>query len=78
VRPAFDRPFVKEFTVRLAADVPAVLSGLRGAGFLAGLPLGGWFPHLPDAVAVAVTERRTRAEIDALAAALRDQLARHA
>ena len=69
---------VKEFTVRLAADVPAVLAGLRDAGFLAGLPLGPWFPDLPDALAVAVTEKRTRAEIDALAAALRDQLAKHA
>ncbi|HEX4609485.1 MAG TPA: aminomethyl-transferring glycine dehydrogenase subunit GcvPA [Urbifossiella sp.] len=78
VRLAFDRPFVKEFTVRLAADVPAVLAGLRAAGFLAGLPLGGWFPDLPDGLAVAVTEKRTKAEIDALAAALRDQLARHA
>ncbi|HYH66624.1 MAG TPA: aminomethyl-transferring glycine dehydrogenase subunit GcvPA [Urbifossiella sp.] len=78
VRPAFDRPFVKEFTVRLAADVPAVLAGLRGAGFLAGLPLGEWFPDLPDAVAVAVTEKRTKAEIDALAAAFREQLAKSA
>ena len=78
MRLAFDRPFVKEFTVRLAADVPAVLAGLRDAGFLAGLPLGEWFPDLPDAVAVAVTEKRTKAEIDALAAAFREQLAKHA
>ncbi len=78
VRLAFDRPFVKEFTVRLAADVPAVLAGLRDAGFLAGLSLGDWFPEFPDALAVAVTEKRTKTEIDALAAAFRDQLARHA
>lgn len=76
VKPAFDRPFVKEFTVRLAADVPATLAALRGAGFLAGLPLGGWFPDLPDAVAVAVTEKRTKAEIDALVSAVRAQLAK--
>jgi glycine dehydrogenase subunit 1 len=33
--------------------------------------LGRWYPELKDSLIVAVTEKRTRAEIDALAATLR-------
>ena len=34
----------------------------------AGVPLGRWYPELADCLLVAVTEKRTRAEIDRLAA----------
>ena len=40
------------------------------AGFLAGVPLGQWYPELDDCFLVAVTEKRTKQEIDALARAL--------
>ena len=39
-------------------------------GFFAGLPAGRWYPRLQDVVTVAVTEKRTKAEIDGLTAAL--------
>ena len=39
------------------------------AGYHAGLPLGQWYPALKDCVTVAVTEKRTKADIDGLAAA---------
>jgi glycine dehydrogenase subunit 1 len=39
------------------------------SGFHAGLALGTWYPGLADCVSVAVTEKRTREEIDALVAA---------
>ena len=42
---------------------------MLSAGFHAGLHLGRWFPALEDSLSVAVTEKRTRAEIDALATA---------
>jgi len=71
----FARPFFKEFALRVPGDVPAVLAGLRAAGYLAGLPLGRWYPELADAITVAVTEKRTREEIDGLAAALAGRLA---
>jgi len=66
----FNRPFFKEFTVRLSGDVPATLSRLRKAGYLAGLQLGRWYREFNDSVVVAVTEKRTRSEIDGLATAL--------
>ena len=66
----FRTPFVKEFTLRLKGDVPTLLARLRDAGYHAGLPLGRWYPQLADCMTVAVTEKRTKAEIDGLVAAL--------
>jgi glycine dehydrogenase subunit 1 len=63
----FVRPFFKEFTVRLPGDVPAALARLLARGYHAGLPLGRWYPALGDCVSLAVTEKRTRQEIDGLA-----------
>jgi glycine dehydrogenase subunit 1 len=65
-------PFFKEFTVRLGASAPAVRDALVDRGFLAGVP-APWIGD--DALVVAVTERRTRAQIDALATALAEVLA---
>jgi glycine dehydrogenase subunit 1 len=70
VGPAFDRPFFKEFTVRIEGDVPALLTRLLAEGYHAGLHLGRWYRNLNDCLAVAVTERRTRHEMDGLAATL--------
>jgi glycine dehydrogenase subunit 1 len=74
VRLAFDRPFFKEFTVRVPGDVSGLLAGLVDDGYLAGLPLGRYYPHLADCVSIAVTEKRSKAEIDGLAAALTKRL----
>lgn len=70
VKPRFNRPFFKEFTLSLPGDVRATLARLLRAGYHAGLPLGQWYPDLKDCLSVAVTEKRTKAEIDGLAAAL--------
>jgi glycine dehydrogenase subunit 1 len=74
VRPRFQRPFFKEFTVQVNGDVPSLLSRLLADGYHAGLPLGRWYPALADCVSVAVTEKRTRPEIDGLVAAYEKQL----
>jgi glycine dehydrogenase subunit 1 len=70
VRLRFDRPFFKEFTLQVRGDVPALLGRLLEAGYHAGLHLGRWYPDLNDCLSVAVTEKRTRTEIDGLAAAI--------
>jgi glycine dehydrogenase subunit 1 len=69
------QPFFKEFTLTLPADPAEVCRRLADRGHLAGLPLTGLVPGLQDGLLVAVTERRTRAEIDALAADLGEVLA---
>ncbi len=67
----FDRPFFKEFVVRSAGGgIDARLQRALDAGYLAGVPLGRWYPELADSLLVTVTEKRSREEIDGLAAAL--------
>jgi len=69
---AFNAPIFKEFVIRdRDGRVDELLSEARDAGFLAGVPLGPWYPELDDCFLVAVTEKRTKLEIDALASALK-------
>ena len=67
----FARPTFKEFVVRLRGGRvhEAIAAGLQ-AGIFAGVPLGRWYPSLADCLLVAVTEKRTQAEIDRLAEVL--------
>ncbi len=67
-----DAPFFKEFALRLPRPAGEVRDALLERGILAGVPLP---PPEEDTLLVAVTERRTRAEIDAFAAALGEVLA---
>lgn len=68
---AFDRPFFKEFVVRTPAAPGEIVTRLADDGLLAGIDLGR-FPSLEieDGLLIAVTERRTRAQIDRLVEAL--------
>jgi glycine dehydrogenase subunit 1 len=69
---AFDAPTFKEFVIRdRQASVDELLSNALAAGFLAGVPLGQRYPELSDCILVAVTEKRTKNEIDALASQFR-------
>ncbi len=64
----FDAPVFKEFALRLNdRPVDEFLAAAAERGIYAGAPLGRWFPELNDCLLVAVTEKRTRCEIDALA-----------
>jgi glycine dehydrogenase subunit 1 len=65
----FRRPFFKEFTLRLPGDITGLVSRLLRAGYHAGLPLGRWYPDLRDCLSIAITEKRTREEIEGLAKA---------
>jgi glycine dehydrogenase subunit 1 len=70
-RRAFDKPTFKEFVIRDRDHaVQQCLADATEAGYLAGVPLGRWYPELEDCFLVAVTEKRTADEIDGLAAAL--------
>jgi glycine dehydrogenase subunit 1 len=62
-----DRPVVREFAVELGAPVGAVIARCREQGVNPGYPLGREYPEHADGLLVAITERRTRAEIDRLA-----------
>ena len=66
-----DAPFFKEFALRLPRSVAEVCESLLDRGVLAGVPLA---QAGEDILLVAVTERRTRAQIDAYADALAEVL----
>ena len=74
VRLRFAQPFFKEFTLELPQAIPGFLSRMLHRGYHAGLPLGQWLPALASCVSVAVTEKRSRAEIDSLVAAYEAEL----
>ncbi len=75
VEPLHDAPVVREFAVRLDAPVDAVLDRVAGDGIAAGYPLGSEYPEFEDGLLVAITERRSREDIDRLAAALEAAIA---
>jgi glycine dehydrogenase subunit 1 len=63
----FKAPFFKEFVVQTTARrVDRLLAGCRERGVLAGVPLERFDERLSDCFLVAVTEKRTRREIDQL------------
>ncbi len=70
----YQRPFFKEFTLHLPGDIPSLLRRLLAAGYHAGLPLGQWYPDRSDCLTTAVTEKRSKAEIDGLRTALAESL----
>jgi glycine dehydrogenase subunit 1 len=60
----------KEFAVRTGRPAREALAAARALGVYAGYPLGRDYAGLDDALLVAVTEKRTVAEIDRLVEAL--------
>jgi glycine dehydrogenase subunit 1 len=66
VEPAAGAPVLREFAVRTPVVAELVVDRMAEEGFLAGVPL---HDEYGDGLLVAVTERRTRAEIDAYVAA---------
>ena len=63
-------PFAREFALRIPADPEGVVAVMAERGYLAGIPLGADYPELGRVLLVAVTEKRTREELDGFAAAL--------
>lgn len=63
-------PTFNEFAVRLPKPAESVIAALRGQGFHAGLPLESVGRGGPNDLLIAVTEKRTREELDAFAQAL--------
>jgi glycine dehydrogenase subunit 1 len=65
-----DAPVVREFAVRLAVPVDDVLERCAAEGIAAGFPLGADYPEHADGLLVAITERRSRQDIDRLGDAI--------
>ncbi|MBI1831226.1 MAG: aminomethyl-transferring glycine dehydrogenase subunit GcvPA [Planctomycetes bacterium] len=70
----FKKPFFKEFTIQAPGDATTLLQKLLAAGYHGGLDLGRWYPSLGNCISIAVTEKRTRAELDGFVAAFKAAL----
>jgi glycine dehydrogenase subunit 1 len=64
------QPVVREFAIELSAPVGAVVARCREQGVNPGYPLGREYPEHAGGLLVAITERRTKADIDRLAGVL--------
>jgi glycine dehydrogenase subunit 1 len=62
-----EAPIVREFALRLDAPVPEVLDRLAEQGIGGGYPLARDYPEHQEGLLVALTERRSRADIDRFA-----------
>ena len=65
-----DQPVVREFAVRLAAPVDRVIERCAAAGVNPGYRLGVDYDEYEDGLLVAITEQRSKADIDRLAEVL--------
>jgi len=72
---AHDQPVVREFALRLDAPVAQVVARCRERGVDPGYPLLTDYPEHGDCLLVAITEQRTRSDIDRLAEALEAAIA---
>ena len=57
-------PTFNEFSVSLPKPAAALVEGMLKEGITAGVPLGGFYKGLENAMVVTVTEKRTKKEID--------------
>jgi glycine cleavage system P protein (glycine dehydrogenase) subunit 1 len=65
-----EAPVVREFAVRIEAPVPGVLDRVAEEGIAAGYWLGREYPEYEHGLLIALTERRSKEDIDRLADAL--------
>ncbi len=67
---AWEAPFFNEFAVKCPIGAEKVIQALSNKKILAGYPLGRSYPELEDHLLIAVTEKRTKQEMDDLLAGL--------
>lgn len=67
-------PTFNEFTVCLPKDANTVIEAMIDKGFAAGFPLGRYYPGMEKYMIVAVTEKRTKEEIENYAQAMKEVL----
>jgi glycine dehydrogenase subunit 1 len=66
----YQAPRFNEFVVQTPRPATEIVAELAAQNIFAGLPLSRYYPTMTNALLVCVTEKHTRAQIDALAAAL--------
>ena len=70
----FEGPHFKEIVLETPIPGRELVRSLAKRGVLAGPALGSWYPDLDNCVLLAVTERRTASDVDALVEAIEKEL----
>jgi glycine dehydrogenase subunit 1 len=70
-----DAPVAREFALRTRAPVAELLDRCAQRGIAAGYPLAREYPEYEDGLLVAITERRTKEQIDLLAEVMAEAIA---
>ncbi|MFQ5906091.1 MAG: glycine dehydrogenase, partial [bacterium] len=68
----FSAPFFKEFAVKCPVKPESLIASLVEKGFIPGVALGRLDRSLSDLLLIAVTENRTKSEMDALVSMLKE------
>jgi glycine dehydrogenase subunit 1 len=68
----FKGPFVREFAVRTPKPVRDLVLNLMDKGVLPGVDAGRWYPSMKNCLIIALTEKRTDADIAALVKGLKE------
>ncbi|HEX6818363.1 MAG TPA: aminomethyl-transferring glycine dehydrogenase subunit GcvPA [Ktedonobacterales bacterium] len=71
-KPLFTRPYFDEFALTCPLPAERINAELRERGIIGGYDLSRDYPELENALLLAVTETRTRDDIDSLATALEE------
>lgn len=64
IQPMGNAPVFNEFVVRFNLPIDRVMDHFRSKGIEPGLPLGKYFPNLNDALLIAVTETKSKEQLD--------------
>ena len=67
---AYDEPFFNEFALRLPKPADGLILDMASQGFLAGVPMSRFDADRPNDILVAVTEKRSKDDMDHFAEAL--------
>jgi len=71
----YDQPFFNEFVVTLPLPAKEIIQALLEANIFAGIDLGKHSPEKANDLLIAVTEKRTKSEMDAFVSALKSIVA---
>ncbi len=74
VEPAFKQPFFNEFAISLPTNANGVVSALLDQGVAAGFPPSRYYKDMENILLLAFTEKRTKEEINVLAAKIETAL----
>ncbi len=64
VEMVYDDPFFREFAVRLSMPAREFVEAMAANGFLAGVPMQRFYPEKENELLIAVTEKRSKTEMD--------------